>query len=200
MTKYDVLCYGAISLDISGRVEAPWSAGMQSAAVDYMLSPGGDALRAVEDARRAGDRAARLLAYEEAARLYTMALQALDLDRDPHDAERIDTLLALGDALTRSGDVATAQAHLLEAADLARRMNLPDRLALAALGYGGRFAWGRAGNDPRLIPLIEDALASLPDDQTALRARLLARLSGALRDQPDREPRASISLRAVELA
>lgn len=42
--KYDVLCYGAISLDISGRVPAPWSAGMQSAAIDYMLSPGGDAL------------------------------------------------------------------------------------------------------------------------------------------------------------
>jgi len=41
--KYDVFCYGAISLDISGRVEAPWSAGMQSAAVDYILSPGGDA-------------------------------------------------------------------------------------------------------------------------------------------------------------
>ncbi|MGA9139819.1 MAG: carbohydrate kinase family protein [Methanocella sp.] len=41
--KYDVLCYGAISLDISGRVQMPWSAGMQSSAVDYMLSPGGDA-------------------------------------------------------------------------------------------------------------------------------------------------------------
>jgi sugar/nucleoside kinase (ribokinase family) len=43
MSKYDVFCYGAISLDISGRVEGPWSAGMQSSAVDYMLSPGGDA-------------------------------------------------------------------------------------------------------------------------------------------------------------
>ncbi len=41
--KYDVLCYGAISMDISGRVQAPWSAGMQSSAVEYMLSPGGDA-------------------------------------------------------------------------------------------------------------------------------------------------------------
>lgn len=40
---YDVLCYGAISLDISGRVERPWHGGGHASATDYMLSPGGDA-------------------------------------------------------------------------------------------------------------------------------------------------------------
>lgn len=40
---YDVLCYGAISLDVSGRVDHPWHAGSQVSATDYMLSPGGDA-------------------------------------------------------------------------------------------------------------------------------------------------------------
>jgi sugar/nucleoside kinase (ribokinase family) len=39
---YDVLCYGAISLDVSGRVDRPWHGGKASA-VDYLLSPGGDA-------------------------------------------------------------------------------------------------------------------------------------------------------------
>jgi sugar/nucleoside kinase (ribokinase family) len=39
---YDVLCYGAISLDISGRVDRHWPGG-QASATDYMLSPGGDA-------------------------------------------------------------------------------------------------------------------------------------------------------------
>ena len=39
---YDVLCYGAISLDISGRVSQPWHGG-QAGATDYALSPGGDA-------------------------------------------------------------------------------------------------------------------------------------------------------------
>src|SRR5262249_11691334 len=41
-------------------------------------APGGDVEKAVDYARRAGDRAARLLAYEEAIRLYRMALQALE--------------------------------------------------------------------------------------------------------------------------
>lgn len=40
---YDVLCYGAISLDISGRVDRPWHGGSQASATDYILSPGGDA-------------------------------------------------------------------------------------------------------------------------------------------------------------
>jgi sugar/nucleoside kinase (ribokinase family) len=40
---YDVLCYGAISLDISGRVDRLWHGGSQANATDYELSPGGDA-------------------------------------------------------------------------------------------------------------------------------------------------------------
>jgi sugar/nucleoside kinase (ribokinase family) len=40
---YDVLCYGAISLDISGRVDRLWHGGSQASATDYVLSPGGDA-------------------------------------------------------------------------------------------------------------------------------------------------------------
>jgi sugar/nucleoside kinase (ribokinase family) len=40
---YDVLCYGAISLDISGRVDRPWRGGSHTSATDYLLSPGGDA-------------------------------------------------------------------------------------------------------------------------------------------------------------
>ncbi len=40
---YDVLCYGAISLDISGRVDRPWHGGGHASATDYRLSPGGDA-------------------------------------------------------------------------------------------------------------------------------------------------------------
>lgn len=40
---YDVFCYGAISLDISGQLEAPYEEGRQSVATDYRISPGGDA-------------------------------------------------------------------------------------------------------------------------------------------------------------
>lgn len=40
---YDVFCYGAISLDVSGRLEAPFREGGQAEAADYRLSVGGDA-------------------------------------------------------------------------------------------------------------------------------------------------------------
>ena len=43
----------------------------------FESAAGGDGLKAIDYARRAGSRAAGLLAYEEAARLYQMALDAL---------------------------------------------------------------------------------------------------------------------------
>lgn len=40
---YDVVCHGAISLDISGMLKKPWTHGSQTEAIDYRVSPGGDA-------------------------------------------------------------------------------------------------------------------------------------------------------------
>lgn len=40
---YDVVCYGAISMDISGRLTSQWAKGQQADATDYQISPGGDA-------------------------------------------------------------------------------------------------------------------------------------------------------------
>ena len=73
-------------------------------------------------------------------------------------------------------------------------------LARSALGYGGRFPWARAGTDSRLIPLLRQALDVLPNTDDPLRARLLARLAGALRDQPSTEPRSSLGAEAVAMA
>jgi DNA-binding SARP family transcriptional activator len=162
--------------------------------------PGGDAGKALDYALRAGERAVRLLAYEEAARLYEQALQALEL-RGPVDAvARCDLLLALGDALSKAGSTPEAKEAFVAAADLARTSTLPERLARAALGYGGRFPWLRAGRDTRLVPLLEEALEALGDEESELRVRLLARLAGALRDQPSLEPRSSLSQQAVDIA
>lgn len=40
---YDVVCHGAISLDISGMLRMPWAHGSQAEAEDYRVSIGGDA-------------------------------------------------------------------------------------------------------------------------------------------------------------
>ena len=159
----------------------------------------GDADEAVEYARRAGDRAASLLAYEEAVRLYGMALEGLRV-LGPVDGARCDVLLALGDVQARAGDQSAARETFLEAADLATELDLPEHLARAAIGYGGRFVWARAASDERLIPLLEAALAASDEGDSVLRARLLARLSGALRDRPPEGSAAAVSERAVAMA
>jgi hypothetical protein len=83
---------------------------------------------------------------------------------------------------------------------MADRLGLRDAQARAALGYGGRFPWFRAGPDGRIIPMLEQALGSLPPGSDSLRIRLLARLAGALRDDPDMRRRDQLSAEAVELA
>jgi DNA-binding SARP family transcriptional activator len=163
-------------------------------------APGGDVDKAIGYARRAGRQAAALLAYEEAARLYRMGLEALELKAPADERSRCDLLIALGDAVARGGDLPAAKEIFVRAADLARRLGAPEQLARAALGYGGRWVWFRAGKDRRLIPLLEDALEALPEGDSQLRAMLLARLAGALRDQPVPERRASLTREAVEIA
>jgi tetratricopeptide (TPR) repeat protein len=78
---------------------------------------------------------------------------------------------------------------------------MPDRLARAALGYGGRFVWARAWGDVHLVPLLQEALAALPTKDSELRVRLLARLAGGpLRDTLPIEPREEMSQQALDMA
>ena len=169
----------------------------------YASLPVGPVDRAVMSSRLAGERAVQQLAYEEGARLFDMALQALAGATAPTAAtneERTDLVLALGDALSKGGDMAAAKSAFLEAADMARQSPNAEQLARAALGYGGRFVWMRAGTDAKVIPLLRDALSLLSEDDSELRVRLLARLAGAKRDEPSMEARDALSAEAVEIA
>jgi len=156
--------------------------------------------RAVEYARQAGDHALIQLAYEESVRLYRMALRALELQETVEEPTRLELLLLLGDAGMRAGDAQSGREAFLAAADAARRVDAPELLARAALGYGGRFVWARAADDRNVVPLLQDALRRLGEQASPLRARLMARLSGALRDEAAREPRATLSAQAVDIA
>jgi DNA-binding SARP family transcriptional activator/tetratricopeptide (TPR) repeat protein len=166
----------------------------------FEAAPGGDVEKASEYAERAGRRALTLVAYEEAARFFEQALQALEL-RQPVDAvARCELLLELGEAHSKAGASTEAKARFLAAADLARTTRLPEHFGRAALGYEGRFPWLRAGSDQRIVPLLLEALAGLRGQETVLSARLLARLAGALRDEPSLEPRSSFARQGAELA
>jgi len=168
-----------------------WTAGAQAS----------DALRASDYARRAGDRASATLAFEEAARLYEMALATLDMAVGGRDQTRCELLLRLGDAYTRAGDLATAQRAFLDAAVSARKLGQPEAFAWAALGYGGRFVWEAMRGDRNLGSLLEEALAALGDEPSVLRARLMARLAGGpLRIEARAGRREALSADAVALA
>jgi hypothetical protein len=156
--------------------------------------------KGVSYAWRAADRSLELLAYEEAARLYRMALEGMEGADRVREEDRCELLLSLADAHARAGLTVAAKAAFIDAAAIAGRLGLPRALARAAAGYGGRLSFARAGEDERMVPLLEQGLGALSDEDVELRARLLARLAGALRDEPSRERRAALSQQAVELA
>ena len=163
--------------------------------------PGGDADKAIDYARRAGEQAAISLAYEESVRLFSLALQVLDTKGGAADGPmRCRLLLALGDAQAREGDLEGAKPTFLEAGSVARKERMSEQLAIAALGYGGRFVWARSGDDPNVVRLLREALDAMPLGDSAIRVRLLARAAGALRDvrSPDEQDRESRE--AVEMA
>ncbi len=137
--------------------------------------------RAVAYARRAGDRAAALLAPDEAASHYGRALDVHALLALPDDRERCELLLALGEAQMRSGQRHEGRETLRRAADRARSLGAAELLGRAALASGGlELAPSGGVHDPELIALLEDALAMLPASDSTLRVRLLVRLSIAL--------------------
>jgi DNA-binding SARP family transcriptional activator/tetratricopeptide (TPR) repeat protein len=167
----------------------------------YEALPAGDAGKTVHYARGAADRAAALLAYEEAARLYAIAIEVIESHSTGDRNERCELLLALGDVQGRSGDVARAKETFLRAADVARGAQLPEHLARAALGYGGRFVWTRAWGDKHLVGLLEEAVRALPVQDSELRVRLLARLAGGpLRDTLPPADREAMSQQALDMA
>jgi tetratricopeptide (TPR) repeat protein len=144
-----------------------------------IAAPAGTAAEAVRYATRAAERALDQLAYEESVRLYTTALQAHELQPDADAETRCELLLALGDAQMSAGETTAAQQSFVRAADIARQAGWADRLARAALGYGGRFVW-EPDNEPGqpLSRLLDEALRALPED-SLLRARVLARFACA---------------------
>ncbi len=164
----------------------------------FEAASAGNVGEAIAYARRAGDGAVSVLAFEEAVSLYRMALRLTE-DRS---AARCDLLLALGEAQARAGDTPAAKATFREAAELAASQGLPERLARAALGYGGRLIWDVSRDDAYLVSLLETALTALGDEAGIPRVRLLARLAGGpLRDSTaDAERRRSLGAQALEIA
>jgi eukaryotic-like serine/threonine-protein kinase len=137
-------------------------------------APGGDVDKAVDYAKRAGERAVALFAWEDAADHFEHAIQALELQTPLDREQKCDLLRALGDAQFGAGDVQESKSAFRHAVDIAKELKDGERLALAALGYGRQFGVGIVEED--IVTILREALDGLSEQDSALRAGLLARL------------------------
>jgi ATP/maltotriose-dependent transcriptional regulator MalT len=146
----------------------------------FQAAPLGDAEKALDYAVRAAERAMALLAWENAVEHYRRALQAFDMAAEASALRKCELLLALGDAQAlaeRSNwGSAAARETFLRAADLARAAGSGEHLTRAALGFSGRNLVV-APSGERQVALLEEALARLGADDSALRVLALSRLA-----------------------
>jgi len=135
----------------------------------------GDAGTAVAWIRRAAEEALSQLAFEEAARLFRLALDVGG--RAMSDTDRCRTLLDLAAALGAATDFDGRLDACLQAAAISRRIARVDLLAEAALLLEGVF--GHPDTDLAAKRLGEEALGLLDPAATPLRARVTARVAEA---------------------
>lgn len=135
-------------------------------------APVGDTAKAIRYARLAGDEARARLGFSEAADHYRQALRL-----HPDLSTRCDLQIAAGEALNRAADP-EYRGLLLAAAEDARHLGDPRRLARAALAFN-KLSYA-APRDTELIDLLEEAIAELPPEEAVLRARAQGMLAVAL--------------------
>ena len=130
--------------------------GLAEIAHHYLeAAPAHDRQRAIDYARRAGDRAMATFAYDQAVAMYRGALGVTGLT----EVQRGELLQSLGEAQMRVGDTDAARQTLLRAADAARVRDDPVAFANAALSCA---IWGLTnGTDEQMVGLAQEAVARL---------------------------------------
>ncbi|MEO7573288.1 MAG: AAA family ATPase [Acidimicrobiales bacterium] len=160
----------------------------------------GDPAQAVEVARRAATKATTELAFETAAGHLDRALGLLELfDRPPIEL-RGDLLLDLATALRNAGDP-RRRPTVFAAADVARTLGDPQRLAQAALilaPFGISTEIGFVGEEA--LALFEEALAGVPEEPSPVRARLLSAIAVELQWGGDIDRRRRAASEALVMA
>ncbi|GJH28916.1 helix-turn-helix transcriptional regulator [Caballeronia novacaledonica] len=157
----------------------------------------GDAAKALNYARAAAAEAARSFAYEEASRLYQLAL-CLQAEHFGEDAPlRCELLLTLGRVEADLGAAEPSRAAFLEAAQVAHRHALTGLFERAAIGFEhANFRTARSGETS--VALLTEAIDAHERNDT-MRVELLACLCRAyvycnLAEDAQRTWRAAVTL------
>jgi tetratricopeptide (TPR) repeat protein len=158
----------------------------------YEARAAGGAKRSLDYSIAAARWAAKRLAFEDACRHYLRALELCERPESDDEAGRCDLLVELGQAQLGAGDNAASRSSLLRAAELARGLREPERLARAAIAMAQSFQPFELGIvDEHLVAVLEAALERLSERDSAMRARLLMALGVALYWADDRNERST---------
>ncbi len=164
---------------------------------------GGDPTRAIAYATRAGEQAIALVAHEAASEHYERALSILDLIQPGIPSpQRYLLLMALAEAFAGARNLAQARSSFRKAAEVARALQDREGFAQAVLGLSAEtqdFESSRSRDDAS-VALLEEARLGLGDSISALRAKVLARLSRIVHPSLSAHRRAELSREAVSVA
>jgi len=170
----------AVAMTLEASTQSDTSAQVSALAHHFCAAlPGGDPTKAIEYARRAAERADTLFAWEEAARYYRATLQVLDASTPGAARERVELLIALGDAQTKAGANLEAAEVLQQAAGSAKSLGLTQDLARAARAFE-EATWRPGLPGTAAVRLLQDALAGLGPEDSIARADVLSSLGRAL--------------------
>jgi CheY-like chemotaxis protein len=160
-----------------------------------------DLQRAVGWVIAAGDRAAAMMAHEEAARHYDTALRVAERAPLATAAQGTELLVKLAEARWRAGDMPGARDAGRRALAFATEARQPAAIAAAALAFAGRLpGFGAIVSDAEVVDGLEQALALLPPAEAALRAPVMARLAEELAYSPRSGAERTLAQQAIELA
>ena len=139
--------------------------------------PGGAAVKALAYAKQAAEHAGQLLAFEEAVRLYQLALQLQQAHFANDAGQRCGLLLDLGKVELLLGAGEQARATYQEAAELARSQGLAALFAQAAVGFEKSSVVAARFGEPAVVLLLEGIALHQAEDP--LRVELLGCLCRA---------------------
>ena len=161
----------------------------------------GHTAKAVSYLWRAGERAMRLSAYEEAIDSLHRGLNlCVSLPETSKNVQqKLYLLLSLGEATRKAGQFEESLATFQQAAGIARARRLPEALARAALGYEeSRWRFNLPAAPAAL--LLEEALNALDQTETLLSVRVWVNLVKVRMATSSPEQFAAMTRQALEMA
>jgi class 3 adenylate cyclase len=138
----------------------------------------GEVEKALEYAVRAARQATRQLAHDDAAAHYSRALELVERVEGIEGERHLELSLARGRACALAGRLVEARESFEHAAGHARELGSTEGLAQAALGVQSVATTGQV--DEALLALLQEAVDSVGEADSALRVELLSAIAARL--------------------